>query len=348
MEFRPAERDQDAFQQSITEDQALAICRRAFGDWTEPLSVTELGLGSYNSTYRVDLGKASRGKASRGEASRGKASLGKDSTIILRVAPEPGRQTRAERSLMRNEHASAPYLAPIATLMPRTLMVDFTREIIGRDYLFQTLLDGVTAPDRLPDYPRPQWAPFFAQLGTLSRRIHDVRGDSFGWVAGPRYPTWSEAFQGSLQDVASAHDAAGLDASDLRETVALAAKQSEVFDEITEPRLLHGDLWMTNVMVSPTAPEPVVTGVCDCDRATWGDPAADFAIFRVSQKPGSERDAFWETYGRLPSTPNAARRSRFYQILHQATLRFEGNRSGVGPEAIASGSADIRDLIDQL
>lgn len=103
MEFRPVGRDPGAFQQSVTEDQVLAMCRRAFGDQTQPVSAVELGLGSYNSTYRVDLGA--------------------DRTVILRVAPEPGRQTRAERSLMRNEHASVPYLAPIAALMPRTLMV---------------------------------------------------------------------------------------------------------------------------------------------------------------------------------------------------------------------------------
>ena len=328
MEFRAVDRAAGAFQQAVTEDHVAAMCRRAFGDRTQPLSATELGLGSYNNTYRIDLAA--------------------HDPVILRVAPEPSRQSRAERSLMRNEHASIPYLAPIAALMPRTLMIDFTHEIIGRDYLFQTVLDGVVAPDRLPDYPRPQWAPFFAQLGTLSRRIHEVRGESFGWVAGPRYARWSEAFRGFLSGVAAAHDDAGLDASDIQETIALAAKQPDVFDEITEPRLLHGDLWMTNVMISPTAAEPVVTGLCDCDRAWWGDPAADFAVFRVSQRPGTERDAFWDTYGRPPSTPNAAQRARFYQILHLATLRFEGHRSGSGPDSIVNSSADIRDLIGQL
>jgi len=72
---------------------------------------------------------------------------------------------------MRNEHASVPYLAPIARLMPRTLAADFTHQIIGRDYLFQTLLDGVPAPDGLAAYPRPEWASFFRQLGAITRRI---------------------------------------------------------------------------------------------------------------------------------------------------------------------------------
>ena len=164
VEFRVVERGAGAFQEGVAEEQVVAMCRRAFGDRVQPVSVTEFGLGSYNSTYRVDLAA--------------------DGPVILRVAPEPARQSRAERSLMRNEHASIPYLAPIAALMPRTLMVDFTHEVIGRDYLFQTVLDGVVAPDRLPDYPRPEWAPFFAQLGALSRCIHDVRGESFGWWPG--------------------------------------------------------------------------------------------------------------------------------------------------------------------
>jgi aminoglycoside phosphotransferase (APT) family kinase protein len=266
----------------------------------------------------------------------------------LRVAPSPERQSRAERSLMRNEHAAAPYLAPIATLMPRTLMIDFTHQVIGRDYLFQTVLDGVTAPYRLPDYQKPEWAPFFAQLGTLSRRIHDVRGDSFGWVAGPRYARWSEAFRGSLEDVAAALDQRGLDASDVREAAVVAAKQSDVLDEITEPRLLHGDLWMANVMLSPTAPEPVVTGICDSDRVSWADPAADWAIFRVRLRPGTEGSTFWETYGQLPATPSAEQRWRFYQILHRASLRFEEHRSSGDTESVRASYATIRDLIRQL
>jgi aminoglycoside phosphotransferase (APT) family kinase protein len=167
-------------------------------------------------------------------------------------------------------------------------------------------------------------------------------------VAGPRYARWSEAFRGSLEDVATALDGAGLDASDVREVVAIAASQSDVLDEITQPRLLHGDLWMTNVMISPTAAEPTVTGICDSDRVSWGDPAADFAIFRIRQRRGTAGDAFWETYGRPPATPGAEQRARFYEILHLATLRFEGLRSSGQTESVLDSYATIADLIRQL
>lgn len=328
LEYRLVERAPDAFQRSITEEQALAICRRAFGAQVRPVSVVELGYGTYNSTYRVDLGT--------------------DQQVILRVAPEPSRQSRAERSLMRNEHASVPYLAPIAVLMPRTLAVDFTHEIIGRDYLFQTLLDGVPAPDGLAAYPRPEWAPFFRQMGTITRRIHAVHGDRFGWIAGPRFARWRDAYTSSLADLAAALEDAGLEANDIRETAAAATLHSQIFDEITEPRLLHGDLWTANVMIAASAAEPTITGVCDCDRASWGDPAADWSIYRAGQRPGTERDAFWDTYGTLPATPNAALRARFYEVLHLGNLRLEEHRRLGNSEGVLASYKEIRALIRLL
>ena len=328
MEFRPVERAPGAFQCSITEEQALAMCRQAFGAQARPAAVIELGHGAYNSTYRVDLGA--------------------DRVVILRVAPEPSRQSRAERSLMRNEHASVPYLAPIAALMPSTLAADFTHQIIGRDYLFQTLLSGVPAPDGLAAYPRPELAPFFRQMGTIARRIHAVRGDSFGWVAGPRFARWRDAYTSSLADLAAALEDAGLDADDVLEAADAAVMNSEIFDEITEPRLLHGDLWTANVMISPDAREPTITGVCDCDRAAWGDPAADWSIYRAGQRPGTERDAFWDTYGTLPATPSAAQRARFYQVLHVGTLRLEEHRRLGKSEGVQASYKEICALLRQL
>jgi aminoglycoside phosphotransferase (APT) family kinase protein len=327
MEFRPIERPPGAFQQSVTAEQVRAMCRRTFGAHVHVISAVELGNGMYNSTYRVDIGA--------------------DGPVILRVAPEPARQLRVERELMRNEHASVPYLAPIAPLMPRTLAIDFTHEVIGRDYLFQTMLEGVPAPNGLAGYPRPQWTSFFRQMGTIARSIHAVRGNRFGPVAGPAFATWSEAVIASLQDVAADLDEAGLDATDVREVAEAAAMHTAVLDEITEPRLLHGDLWTVNTMIAPCAPEPTITGVFDCDRTSWGDPESDWTIFLAARSPGSERDAFWETYGALASTAGAARRSLFYRARHIGGARLERHRLGHSKDLLGTYD-DMRDVLAHL
>ena len=172
VDFHPKDRAPDAFQQQLTAQQVEVLCRRAFGAETRVRSATELGLGGYNTTYRVELATG---------------------PVILRVAPEPARQTRIEREFMRNEYFAAPYFAPIAPLLPRTLAADFTHQAIGRDYVVQAVLDGRPGPEVLPTHERAEHGPYFRQLGTITRAIHDVRGPGFGVVAGPHFARWSEA-----------------------------------------------------------------------------------------------------------------------------------------------------------
>jgi aminoglycoside phosphotransferase (APT) family kinase protein len=327
MEFRPIERADGAFQQSVTPDQIAAMCRRALGARVRVASAVELGNGMYNNTYRVDVGEGA--------------------PLILRVAPEPGRQYRIERELMRNEHASVPFLAPIAPMIPRTLAADFTQEIVGRDYLFQTMLDGVPGPQAIGGYSEQQRPDFYRQLGDITRRIHEVRGSRFGPVAGPLYATWSEALSSFFSDLAADLHDAGLDSTDVRQVVAAADKHQAVLDEVTEPRLLHGDLWTVNVMMAPDAVQPTITGVFDNDRTSWGDPYADWTIFMATKKPGTERDAFWDTYGPRTTTVGAVLRSLFYQARHLGAIRLERHRTG-NTDRVPETYAQMREVLDQL
>ncbi|MFD7718072.1 hypothetical protein [Streptomyces sp. NPDC059814] len=86
---------------------------------------------------------------------------GRAEPVVLRVAPEEGRQFRSERHLMRNEYAGQPWLVVIAPLMPRVLAADWSHEVIGRDWMIQTCLDGIPAPEQLGAYPRTAWSAFF-------------------------------------------------------------------------------------------------------------------------------------------------------------------------------------------
>lgn len=327
MEFRPIERASDAFQQSVTANHIEAMCQRAFGASVRIKSAVELDGGMYNNTYKVDVGE--------------------DRPVILRVAPEPARQHRIEQGLMRNEYASMPFLVPIAPMIPRTLAVDFTHEIIGRDYMFQTMLDGVPGPEGIGQYPRPQWTSFFRQMGEIARSIHAVRGERFGPVTGPAFDTWGEAVITFFANLATDLDDAGLDSADVREVVAAANKHRAILDEITEPRLLHGDLWIVNVMMTPGAAQPTISGVFDNDRTSWGDPESDWTIFMAAKKPGTERDAFWETYGPRPSTADAARRSLFYLAKHIGAIRLERHRLG-NTDSVPETYEQMRNVLDQL
>jgi aminoglycoside phosphotransferase (APT) family kinase protein len=326
VEFRPIERAPGAFQRSVSAEQLQAMCHRAFGAGARVASAVELGLGAYNNTYRVVLD----GRP----------------PVILRVAPEPGRQFRIERTLMRNEHATVAYLAGLGELLPRTLAADFTHQLIARDYLLQTLLDGVAAPDGLSRYPRPSWAAFFGQLGDIARAIHDIAGTRFGMVAGPTYATWSQALIGYFEDAGADLRDAGLDAEDAGLLAEAADRHRAVLDEINRPRLLHGDLWTVNVLIDPDAPEPRITGVVDSDRGWWGDPLADWTIYCAMRRHGAEHRAFFERYGPLPTGDHDRLRARFYLARHLLAIRLERYR--LGDTELAATYDDVRAVLAEL
>lgn len=308
MDFHPIERDAQAFQRGVPAEVVDAIVRRAFGSGTTVLSAVELGSGMYNSTYRVTVG-------------------GRERPVVLRIAPEPGRQFRSERELMRNEYASVPYLAAIAPLMPRVIAVDWSQELVGRDWMVQTYLDGVPSPERLGAYDRTLWPTFFRQMGAIAKAVHEVRGAHFGPVGGAGYASWSEAVLASLGDIAEDLDSLGLDASDLRKVAAVAAEGRVVLDEVVEPRMSLGDFWTLNTMLHPSAPEPTLTGVFDLDRTWWSDPASDWTI-RMALAKQDERTAFWESYGSLDRSPAAEWRQRIYEARHLGAIRLERQRLG--------------------
>ncbi|MFE1986748.1 phosphotransferase family protein [Streptomyces mirabilis] len=306
MDFSPLPRDPHAFQQSATAEEIEAICQRAFGSTVRVASAVELGGGMYNTTYRI-------------------VADGLAEPVILRVAPAPEHQFASERELMRNEYASVPYLSPIAGIVPRVLFADWSQEITGRDWIVQSHLTGVPAPDRLGAYPRDLWPGFFAQLGAITARVHAVPGPHFGPVAGPGHCTWSAAVIASLHAIADDLGHLGLDAADVRKVADLAVEHHQVLDEITEPRLLTGDLWTVNTMLDSEAPKPVITGVLDLDRTLFGDPVADWTI-RMACAKRDERTAFWDTYGPRDTTSAATWRALVYEARHLGAIRLERHR----------------------
>lgn len=137
--------------------------------------------------------------------------------------------------MIRNEYASLPYLAALAPLLPRVLAADFTHEIVGRDYMVQSFLDGVPATEH-----RSVWPVYYRQLGQIARRVHDVCGPAFGPITGPTYNSWSETVVASLEAIATDLEGVDLDASDVRKVITAAHRHQSVLDEIAEPGCLLG------------------------------------------------------------------------------------------------------------
>lgn len=306
MVFRPVARAAGSFQEAVSAEQVQEMCARALGSGIRVCSAVELDGDGPDSAFRVTV-------------------AGTDRPVVLRVAPSPARQFRSERESMRRQFATLPWLARLAPMMPQVLAVDWSHEVIGRDFMLQSWPDGTPASDRLREYPRSVWPAFSRQLGEIARELHGVHGPHFGPVGGPAFLTWGQAVIASLEDLIVDLDGAGVDASDLHRAVGAAVAERDVLDDVTEPRLLSGGLSAGNILLA-AAPVPVISGVLAVDRAVWGDPAADRPVRLARQS--EKRQAFREGDGTLDRSPAAVWRSKVYEAWHLGVIRLERHRLG--------------------
>src|SRR5687767_9380595 len=137
------------------------MCQRGFGKDIQIDSQHELRGGTFNTAYLITLRDQSK--------------------VILRVAPPQTADLAWEDDfLMRSEHAMQPFFAPIAALTPKTLLIDFTHQLIDRDYMFQTFIEGERWDDIWEKLTPAENNLLWSQFGDIIRQIHEVRGDTFG------------------------------------------------------------------------------------------------------------------------------------------------------------------------
>lgn len=328
VEYISIERSNDAFQQPVEQSQIIAMCQRAFGEIIQIEAAKELGGGLYNNTYLVHI-------------------VGMQ-PVILRVSPSLTRQYRLERNLMRNEYMSLPFLAPIAPLLPRILMADFTHQILDRDYLFQTYMEGEQWVQVMHTFTPEEKKMLWRQLGSITKKIHTIQGKHFGNAAVDSYfSSWSQTIMDWLTTIVRDLEDVGLDTTDIGSLLDLAQASSRFLDEIDRPQLLHGDLWTVNILVKRGEDGPKIVAVLDSDRTSWGDPMADWTIFLLHRNAGTESDAFWETYGQPEKSLEAQFRMLIYQGRYIGGARLEHHRLH-HHEAVRRSYQDMQTIIEQL
>lgn len=138
---------------------------------------------------------------------------------------------------------------------------------------------------------------------------------------------FSDAVHATFSAIASDLENSGLDANDVRQVAALAMDRQEILNGITDARLLHGDLWIGNVMIAAGKPAPRISGVFDCDRTSWGDHMADWTMYLLERRSPSEQQHFWDGYGEAPPDSEHARiRRQFYKARSLGEARLEYQR----------------------
>jgi aminoglycoside phosphotransferase (APT) family kinase protein/SAM-dependent methyltransferase len=333
--FETIAREPDDPRTALTLDQIISMCQRGFGPKVKIDSIRELGGGTFNSTYLIKFKNNSK--------------------VILRVAPPQTADTFWDHmALMRREHHLQPFFAPIATLMPRTIMADFTHQVVERDYIFQTFIEGEWWDEIEGELTLEENLALWRQFGRVVRKLHDTTDESFGWpFPGSQFASWSEVVLDRFGRIIQSMVENQLEAADVITISNMARTHSSLLDEIKQPRLLHGDLWSFNVLVSRDEGEPNIVGILDADRAWWGDPMADWTMFLLSirrdepewQQP---QTAFWEGYGGVSKSSNATLfREKIYQGMHFGVIVLWYAEKG-DTNQVKRAYAELREIAQSL
>jgi aminoglycoside phosphotransferase (APT) family kinase protein len=314
---------------SLSADQAreLVVARLGSGDW----QVRPFGAGKFSETFQV---------------------AGGGGDYVLRVAPPDDLlQLFYERRMMRQEPPiHARLLAETSVPAPPIVAHDFSRRLIDRDYLLMPRLAGVPLSEaslaaRARARALRQWGGYIAQVHSIT----DPAG-RFGYLGEhcpmPPAESWAEAFgvmyRKELDDVVACgvYDQATADAAQ-----GLLEENLGVFEHCRTSRLLHGDIWVTNLLVGPGGD---VTGVLDFDRACWGDVEWDLAI---AEYCGVTQPAFWDGYGRVIETHegDAAVRRMFYLLYeHQKYIVISMSRRRDDPPRARRYAAESLAAMDRF
>ncbi|WP_158853818.1 phosphotransferase family protein [Saccharothrix deserti] len=217
----------------------------------------------------------------------------------------------------------------------------------GREFLAVSVLEGAPwdkAADRLP---RATERALRRELGAITARLHTLAPEDgrFGYPAAESAlsaPDWRTAFTAMvdalLDDAARWQSPLGATPAEIR---TLVAEGGYALDEVTEPRLVHFDLWPGNIFID--VPDdgnrrPRIVGLIDHERAFWGDPAAELVSLAFGGDTGPDSDlvtGYTEAGGILDFTPAFRHRLALYHLYLGLLLVIECGPRGYGPDHLA-------------
>ncbi|WP_123743327.1 phosphotransferase family protein [Saccharothrix texasensis] len=278
----------------LSEAELDALVRRVLG---VPLAAhVELTEGMFNTAYRLT------------------AADGRET--VLKVAPPADVPLLTyERDLMRTEALAFRLMAARGLPVPEVLLHE-------DGLLLMTALTGEPWSSARPGLTDAEHGALRRELGVIVRELHGITGDAYGYVQGPNGATWREAFTKMVDAVLADADRFGVELPDVRPAFEARA---HLLDEVTEPVLVHFDLWEANIFLA----DGHVEGIIDPERALFGDPLAEFATVALFTELD---DDFKAGYGVAGFTGGEETRIALYRAYLCLVMIVEGVPRGYAGE----------------
>lgn len=193
------------------------------------------------------------------------------------------------------------------------LAYDTSKRVIDRDFMIVEYIPSVAMVNA--ELTEAQQNHLDFEIGKQLAKLHQVTGDSFGFVsrirAGKCFEKWSDAITFEIEDISERLErSGGIRCAEVKALREIFYQSRNLLDEITEPHLLHTDLWAGNVLLNNDTME--ISAIIDSDRAMFGDIDLEFSL------PWMNNSAIKEGYGLNMQEflrPSRVKRRQLYQMF---------------------------------
>lgn len=263
-------------------------------------SVTELTEGMCNAAYLVEFSDASKS--------------------VLKIAPGNGNGLMSNEVGLMDAEVKAMRMVKKdgAVKVAEVQYYDTSREICDGSYFFMEALEGESYFSVRECYTTEENRAVNYEIGQLERKITSISGERFGLLGdtGHQYDTLFEFLYALISNVLSDAKKKNVNLGvSADEVLTRLEQEKELFTEVTQPVLVHWDMWEGNIFVK----DKHVCGVIDWERALWGEAFMDDRFRRHTRNAD-----FLKGYGKEAFSLKEKKRILWYDIYLYLTMMTEG------------------------
>ncbi len=272
---------------TLSEDCLQSMVEKAFG--VRASSIEELTEGFFNIAYKIQV---------------------KNQFAILKIAPPHNIDIMThEKNIMFSEIDSMRMIKNKTSVpVPSILFYDDSHTLCDRSYFFMEMLEGQSFSSCMEQFTANETYQIYLEIGKLTKELNQLTGSKFGYYCqkDKQGSNWYEVFKSMLLDTYADAERKNIQRPVTKQQLlTLLERDQTIFDEVTQPKFVHWDIWAGNVFLK----DKKVTGIIDFERCLWAD-----ELMEVGFRTYGYEQGFFDGYGIKELTPTQKRRAKWYDI----------------------------------
>ena len=177
----------------------------------------------------------------------------------------------------------------------------------------------------------------------FAKTLHSIKGQEFGYPSPfSGHATWASFITENVAELIQDCKNYSICYPEVTKFQAHLQRLLPKLDEVTTPKLIHGDLWPRNVIISGTGESIRIEAVVDGERAYWGDPISDWVLILYDLPP-----AFWQGYGEDLLASTDPIRIALYRGMYFIVNILEENRVNASDAIPRQNLVDINAVLEK-